>query len=98
MPNRVEDDAITVATEYLQKQGYEVENVSRGKRRDLEHRGYDLVARKPNEEMVKIEVKGCTRPWGIPDQFETEFDSNRRLVADFLYVVYFLGEDLPKLC
>jgi len=34
MPNRVENDAITVATEYLQKQGYEVENVGRGKRRN----------------------------------------------------------------
>ena len=76
MPDRIENRAIETTTQYLQKQGYSVTNVSRGKRRDSEHKGYDLVARKPGEGPIKIEVKGCTRPWGIPDQYSTEFDSN----------------------
>src|SRR3954467_6873173 len=97
MPNLVEDKAMTVAKAYLEKQGYAVDNVSRGKRRDSEHRGYDLVAKKAGETPLKIEVKGCTHPWGIPDQYVTEFDADKRLIADFLYVIYFCEEE-PKLC
>jgi hypothetical protein len=97
MPNLVEENAITLVKAYLQKQGYEVQDVSRGKQRDSEHRGYDLVARKVGEVPLKIEVKGCSRPWGIPDQYETEFDASRRLIADFLYVVYFC-EEQPQIC
>lgn len=97
MPNPTEEKAIQVATQYLQKQGYEVTNVSRGKRRNSEHNGYDLVAQNAGKSLVKIEVKGCTRPWGIPDPYETEFKDGR-LVADFLYVVYFLKDEAPKLC
>jgi hypothetical protein len=80
MPNIVECKAIDTVTAHLQRQGYEVTNVSKGKRRDSEHRGYDLVAKKPGEGQVTIEVKGCTRPWGIPDPYGTEFDSNLRLI------------------
>ncbi len=98
MPNLVENKAIDIATQHLQKLGYSVEDVSRGKRANSEHRGYDLVARKDGEQPMKIEVKGCTRPWGIPDPYETEFDSDRRLVADFLYVVYCLAGQEPQLC
>jgi Protein NO VEIN, C-terminal len=98
MPNTVENNAITFATEYLRKQGYVVENVSRGKRPGSEHRGYDLLARKSGEEPVRIEVKGCTREWGIPDPYVTEFDAEKRLIADFLYVVYFLDGASPQLC
>jgi len=98
MPNDTENKAITLVTEYLRKQGYEVENVSRGKRRNSEHRVYDLIATKPGEGPVRIEVKGSTREWGIPDPYVTEFDSERRLVADFLYVVYFLDGEPPTLC
>ncbi len=47
---------------------------------------------------IKIEVKGCSRPWGIPDPYITEFDDERRLIADFLYVVYMLEGEEPKLC
>lgn len=43
-------------------------------------------------------MKGCTRLWGIPDPYVTEFDRDRRLVADFLYVVYFLDREPPQLC
>ena len=93
---RTENRAISVAKEYLRNQGYTVEDVSRGKGPQSEHRGYDLVAHKA-EETLKIEVKGCTRPWGIPDPYVTEFDSERRLVADFLYVVYFSDSE-TQLC
>lgn len=51
-----------------------------------------------DSEQLKIEIKGCTVPWGIPDPYHTEFDDQKRLVADFLYVVYFLGEQPPQLC
>ena len=93
---RTEDKAISVATEYLRKQGYVVQDVSKGKGPNSEHRGYDLVARK-GDENLRIEVKGCTRRWGIPDPYVTEFDSERRLVADFLYVVYFIDSE-TQLC
>jgi hypothetical protein len=46
MPNLVEAGAIAVVTNYFQKLGYAVENVSTGKGPGSEHLGYDLVARK----------------------------------------------------
>jgi hypothetical protein len=98
MPNNVENAAIEIVVTYLEQQGYEVANVSRSKRRNPEHRGFDLVASRRDAETLKIEVKGCTHPWGIPDLYETEFDSDRQLIADFLYVVYFLNGKPPQLC
>ncbi len=62
------------------------------------HRGYDLLATKDGEKTLKIEVKGCTRPWGIPDPYVTEFDENKALIADYLYVVYLLPHEAPRLC
>jgi hypothetical protein len=97
MPNITEEKAIEVATQYLQKQGYEVTNVSKSKRRNSQHKGYDLVAQKPGQQPITIEVKGCTRPWGIPDPYETEFKEGR-LVADFLYVVYLIDREPAQLC
>ncbi len=82
-----------LAKRYLTSQGYDVEDVSRKRA----HKGYDLVARRANETR-KIEVKGCTRRWGIPDPYVTEFDSEKRLVADFLYVVYIIDGEEPTLC
>lgn len=89
----VERNAVAFASRYLVSCGYEVENVSRVRG----HNGYDLIARKVGE-TLRIEVKGCTVPWGIPDAFGSEFDEQRRLVADYLYVVYFLDDARPKLC
>ncbi len=93
MPNLIEQKAIIVAKRYLRNRDYAVEDVTRNR----EHKGYDLFATK-GEETLKIEVKGCTRPRGIPDPYVTEFDEEKRLVADFLYVVYFIGKRDPKLC
>ncbi len=98
MPNEVEVRAIDFVTRHLERKGFAVENVSKGKGRSSEHHGYDLIARSKPGEMLKIEVKGCTRLWGIPDLYETEFDPNLRLVADFLYVVYFENERPVRLC
>jgi hypothetical protein len=98
MSNTVENDAIKFATRSLEQRGYTVKNVSRGKRSNSEHKGYDLIVHKPNQGSIKIEVKGCTRPWGIPDLYETEFDKDKRLVADFLYVIYFLNREPARLC
>lgn len=89
----VERGAVALAIRYLEHQGYEVDDVSRTRG----HNGYDLLARRAEDE-IKVEVKGCTREWGIPDPYETEFDEERRLVADFLYVVYFLDGARPQLC
>ena len=93
MPDRIELKAIRAAKTYLKNRGYSVADVSKDRR----HKGYDLLARK-DRKTLKIEVKGCSRPWGIPDPYVTEFDKEKRLVADFLYVVYFIGRKEPKLC
>lgn len=93
MANDVEQQAIAYSMRYLETQAYQVDKVS-GKRG---HRGYDLLARR-QDQTLKIEVKGCTRPWGIPDPYVTEFDEARQLVADFLYVVYLLEGTPPFLC
>jgi hypothetical protein len=94
MPNKVEHNAISVSKRHLESQGYIVEDVTRKRA----HKGYDLVATR-RQERLKIEVKGCSRMWEIPDPYITEFDKKkRRLVADFLCVVYLIGSKRPKVC
>src|SRR5712692_10159638 len=93
MPNRIESRAIAAATRYLTNRGYTVEDVSKNR----EHKGYDLIAEQ-NGASLKIEVKGCGRLWGVPDPYLTEFDASRKLVADFLYVVYFIDGEKPTVC
>jgi len=78
---------------YLEHNRFKVTDVARRP----DHKGYDLLAERDGQKL-RIEVKGCTRKWGIPDLFSTEFDAERRLVADYLYVVYFLGDQPPSLC
>lgn len=89
----VENKALRVVTQHLRLQGYDVDDVSR----NAAHKGYDLVARR-SDELLRVEVKGCTVAWGIPDPYWTEFDEERRLVADFLYVVYFVPDEDVQLC
>ena len=89
----VEREAMVYAQRFLKHKGYKVTDVAR----TPGHNGYDLLAEREGEKL-RIEVKGCTREWGIPDPFFTEFDADRRLVADYLYVVYFLGQEPPRLC
>jgi len=93
--NGVENEAVAFVIRHLrERERYAVEDVSRSGA----HKGYDLIARKEGKE-IKIEVKGCSVLWGIPDPYVTEFDEKtRRLVADFLYVAYFIGNEPPRLC
>ena len=83
---RVEHLAVAFVRRYYEAQGFEVKNVTRARG---EHGGYDLLAIKGSERIM-AEVKGCTRAYGIPDPYCTEFDAeSRRLIADVLCVVYF---------
>lgn len=89
----VETDAIALAIRFFESDGYTVQDVSRARG----HNGYDLLITRDGS-ATKVEVKGCTRPWQIPDPYETEFDPNRRLVADLLCVVYLMDPEQPSLC
>jgi hypothetical protein len=92
---RVEHRAVAFVRRYYEAQGFEVKNVSHARG---EHGGYDLLAVKGSER-ITAEVKGCTRPYGIPDPYYTEFDpESRRLIADVLCVVYFpSATEAPRL-
>lgn len=49
-------------------------------------KGFDLLATRSGQSM-KIEVKTTTKDPGIPDCFSSEFDDEKKLVADYMYVV-----------
>jgi len=90
----VESRAVEFVTRYFIGKGYNIENVARVRG---SHAGYDLLATN-GPERLRLEVKGCTRPYGIPDPYISEFDKNtRRLVADILCVVYMLPDCEPEL-
>jgi len=84
---------MAAATQYLTNCGYTVGDVSKKR----EHTGYDLIAEQGGMSF-KIEMKGYSHLWGIPDPYLTEFDASRKLVADFLYVVYFIDRKKPTVC
>jgi|GEM_PF-5094548 len=63
MEQSVEVRAVEYVRNYYTLLGYAVRDVSRARGA---HGGYDLLATK-GAESVKLEVKGCTRPYGIPD-------------------------------
>jgi hypothetical protein len=78
------------AESHYRAQGWDVDNVAR---RTKQHVGYDLFLKKGPEQR-RVEVKGCSSLYGIPDLNHTEFSADAngslRLVADELCVVYFL--------
>jgi hypothetical protein len=91
---RVELRAMKFAESYYGKSGWKVKNVSRI---GGEHTGYDLYLEKSSEQR-KVEVKGCTKLYGIPDFYDAEIDrQSKRLIADELCVVYFLADGQRKL-
>jgi|SRR5208337_85638 len=92
-PYKVGQKAISVSMRYFESKQYSVEDVS-GK---PEHRGYDLIIKK-GQENLEIEVKGSKNIWRIPDFHVTEFDEEKRLIADFLCVVYLIELEEPKVC
>jgi hypothetical protein len=86
MEDSVETRAINLVVGYYESRDWEVTNVSRARG---DHGGYDLLVQRGSERL-NVEVKGCTRRYGIPDPYITEFDpESRRLIADILCVVYF---------
>jgi hypothetical protein len=92
--NKVECDAIDYVIAYYTRQGYTVTNTTRARG---QHKGYDLVIAK-DAVKVTVEVKGCSRPYGIPDPYFSEFDPDTKLlVADLLCVVYFWPNQKPEL-
>jgi hypothetical protein len=91
---RIELQAMRLAQAHFEAEGFEVRNVARVKG----HGGYDLLVSR-GEAMQKVEVKGCSREWQIPDLYSTEFDADRRLVADILCVVWLIpGREGPTIC
>ena len=93
MPTTIEQKAIRLAKQYLTNRSYTVEIVTR----DLDHPGYHLIAKR-GKELLTIAVRGSRRRWDIPDLDATFFEKEKCLVADFLYVVYFIGKRNPYLC
>lgn len=89
---RIEVKAIEVAKRYHKRKGFEVSDVSRAKG----HNGYDLLLKK-GRRTIRMEVKGCSRQWQIPDLFGTEVVAGS-LVADQLCVVYFPRGADPTIC
>lgn len=77
--------------EYLERENYEVKNVSHNK----DYKGYDILAIK-NRVSIKIEVKCSSRNKGIPDCYSTEFDSDMKFTADYLYIVRLDEDKKPK--
>jgi len=95
MEERVEHRAMELVANYYRSAGWEIADVSHARG---EHGGYDLVVKRGTERLT-VEVKGCSRPFGIPDPYYTEFDADtRRLKADVLCVAYFLPDaNAPQL-
>jgi hypothetical protein len=90
MEDEMEDSvavrAMKFAECYYKKKGWTVTDVSRfgGK-----YAGFDLLLER-GAKRRKVEVKGSAKPYhGIPDLYGNEVDKHKRLVADFLCVVYF---------
>ncbi len=93
MPSAREHQAIHIARQYLEFRGYTLEDASTSSA----HTGYNLIAKR-NAESLRIAVRACRRPWDISDLDVTDFDVEKRLVADFLYIVCLKGREEPKLC
>ncbi len=92
MAKSVEKLGIEFAKAHFERHGYTVRDVSHKRG----HNGYDLLIVR-NRRESRVEVKGVSRMWGIPDAYETEFDDKKRLVADFLCVVFVKAKPI-QLC
>ena len=81
----VETTAIFAAEAHYKGKGWSVLRVSRVRG---DHSGYDFYLER-GDEVRRVEVKGCSAIYGIPDLYETEIDPETMLlVADELCVVY----------
>jgi len=77
---------------FLEDRGYKCTDVSEIKGN---HRGYDFIAKKDGKE-IKIEVKASADEHKIPDCHATEFDEDKKIIADFLYIVRLAKDLRPK--
>ena len=83
----VEVRGMRLVRRYYESRGREVKNVSRTRG---DHGGYDYIVTKASKQL-KVEVKGCSRPFGIPDPYHTEFHpESLQLIADVMCVAYFI--------
>jgi hypothetical protein len=90
----VELRGMDLVRRYYESRGWEVQNVSRARGG---HGGYDYLVTKGSEQL-RVEVKGCSRRFGIPDPYHTEFHpESRQLIADVLCVAYFISGEEPRL-
>lgn len=86
MSNKVAKKAMELAKKKLkQEYGNQPKNVS-GK--GGKYKGCDFVVKNKKGREIKIEVKGATREYGIPDPYHTEFKKDGTLVADYMYIFY----------
>lgn len=60
------------------------------------HEGYDFLFIYKDGRRQKIEVKGNEEDRGIPDMRTSEFDKDKRLKADFIYLVAYAKEPQKK--
>jgi len=90
--NKTEVEAMKRAMQYEKDAGrYPVKATDKN---NPEHRGIDIISSINGQVIRRIEVKGTSKDEGIPDAFETELDDNKKLVADYLYVV--INADKPN--
>ena len=80
MPNQTQVDAENYVWQRAEKRHITVQD----KRRSGV--GYDFEFYY-EDRMEKIEVKGNSKDKGIPDMRTNEFDKDRRLKADFIYLI-----------
>jgi hypothetical protein len=92
MPNETQIAAETYVFERAKKKPdiAEVED-KRGS-----HEGYDFLFTYKDGHKEKVEVKGNAEDRGIPDTRTSEFDSDKRLKANFLYLVAYAKESRKK--
>jgi len=80
MPNEAELRSIEFVKRWAEKKGITVRKPS------SKGAGYDLEFVHPDGGVEKIEVKGSSKVYSIPDMRVSEFEG-KSLKADFLYVV-----------
>lgn len=87
------DKAVETVKSFLSGQGYTCTDVTRIKQ-GL-RRGFDILAKR-RLSSLKIEIKGSSKEDGIPDCYWKEFDSKKRLIADYVYIVRLNRASKPK--
>jgi hypothetical protein len=80
MANKPEVEAMQFVRKWAKSKGIDPIDVSHS------GRGYDYQFKHEDGKIEKVEVKGVSKSYGIPDMRVNEF-RNKRLKADYLFVV-----------